>query len=195
MDLICDVSNEVLRPDQPLLGQTLERRFRLESEQKREGESKKDRNREAYYNVRSTSRVRMLQAEYQPFSSLTGLQKLRNLPKALPKIDSLMLSDILRVVIVGDACARGEAARSLMATAMPNMLQEWKLGIEAVTVSQIELESMEAMSFYVAPKALFVLALDGTDDVVQRARGLLRVVVSRLPNGVRPLAVLFVDKV
>ena len=30
-----------------------------------------------------------------------------------------------------------------MPSSLPNMLQEWKLGIEAVTVSQIELESME----------------------------------------------------
>jgi hypothetical protein len=56
-------------------------------------------------------------------------------------------------------------------------------------VSQIDLESLEALAIFAASKALFILALDGTleeEAVLHRARGLVRVVSSKMPSGVRP---------
>lgn len=190
---------EVLRSNLPLLSQTRERRFEL-----RKVQTVKANNRESFRIVRSTSRLRAAasssssQLVTQPASvveeastPLTSKEKL----KMLPKKALVSKSDFLRVVILGDDTARRKAALAVKPDSLPNMLQVSKLG--EISVSQIELVSMDALSMFAAPKALFILALDAgevdEDELVQRARGLVRAVSSKLPSGCRPQLLMLLD--
>ncbi len=197
MDLFVESSNVVLLPNQSLLAQTSERRFRLELK------SSQSVNRDSLRVIRSNSRLRPSVEDHSlgptaTFNSsgssgvaLTGTEKL----KALPKKQDFRKFDFLRVVFVGDSHARRDAAASLAAEAPANVLHE--LQVKGMTISAIEIESLDMLAMFAAPKALFVVAVDAgqdEDERVQRIRGLVRVCASKMPSGTRPQIVIYSEK-